>query len=250
VEVEGGARLGLTGALSLFGTAGGGARGLGFMRDTVIFLRPMAGIATGDTLLLPVPTFLPATVESRLHGMRAGAEWSGGLVRAGAAYVLHDAGTLVPYGLGFDVGVRPFPGNRVAGVEGHVSLPLVWRELRLEGWYTDWFASPERRQYLPARQGVAALEFHGLFREGNLEPTIRLEAVGRGRTTAFAPLPGRPPLEVQPYVLFNFFVQVRILDVRAFYRFDNVADWRTADIPGVILPGGRGMFGVRWFFQD
>jgi hypothetical protein len=258
VEAEGGARLGPWGGVSLLGTAGGGTRGLRFARDTVVELREMAGI--GDPArVIEVRTLVPRDAASSLHGLRAGAEWTGGLVRAGAAYVLHDAGTLVPYGHAFDAGVEPYEGARVSGVEAHLSVPLLWPQLRLEGWYTGWF-SPPVRPYLPSRQALAALEFHGLFREGNLEPTIRLEAVARDRTIAFSTArftdPEDPDADPRPrtvmgsYVVFSLYAQVRILDVRAFYRLDNLADWRTADVPGRTLPGTRGMFGVRWFFQD
>jgi hypothetical protein len=259
-EAEGGARLGPWGGLSLFTTAGGGTRGLRFARDTVVELREMAGIGDPDTVrVIDVRTLMPRDAASSLHGLRAGAEWTGGLVRAGAAYVLHDAGTLVPYGHAFDVGIEPYDGGRVAGVEAHLSVPLLWPQLRLEGWYTDWFAAP-LRPYLPSRQALAALEFHGLFREGNLEPTIRLEAVARDPAIAFSAArftdPEGPDADPRPrtvmgsYVVFSLYAQVRILDVRAFYRLDNLADWRTADVPRRPLPGTRGMFGVRWFFQD
>jgi hypothetical protein len=246
-ELEGGARLGLAGGLSVFGSVAAGRRGVLFQNDTIAVLRAMADPGNPEATVEVLVSTFPAQ-PSTLGGLRAGADWNTRGIRAGAAYVLHDAETLVPYGLGFDRGLEPYPGGRVGGVEAHLSVPLLVPQLRLEGWYADFFATPAR-PYLPARLGRGALEYHGVFREGNLEPTIRLEAVGRGTVRAFDPVTFEEA-ETQAYVLFNFYLQIRILDVRAFYRFDNLLNQRPADVPGLALPGGRGMFGVRWFFQD
>jgi hypothetical protein len=246
-ELEGGARLELAGGLGVFASVAGGRRGVQVQNDTIAVLRSMAEPGNPEATLDVLVSTFPVH-PSTLGGVRAGADWNARGIRAGAAYVLHDAETLVPYGLGFDRGVEPYPGERAAGLEAHLSVPLLVPQLRLEGWYADFFATPAR-PYLPARLGRGALEFHGVFREGNLEPTIRLEAVGRETTRAFDPATFEVA-ETQAYVLFNFYLQIRILDVRAFYRFDNLLNQRTADVPGLALPGGRGMFGVRWFFQD
>ena len=97
---------------------------------------------------------------------------------------------------------------------------------------------------------IGALEFHGVFKEGNLEPTVRLEVLGRGR----APLPTATPadsLETTRYALFNAFVQIRILDIRVFWRMENLFNNRTAsDAAGLRLPGSRQLYGVRWFFRN
>ncbi|MBW3654710.1 MAG: hypothetical protein KY444_01285, partial [Gemmatimonadetes bacterium] len=90
-----------------------------------------------------------------------------------------------------------------------------------------------------------------------LEPTIRVEVIGRDEATLLNPLPGAPDLRTQRYALMNLFVQVRVLDVRAFWRLDNLTNYNSAfdvvpqNLTGLAgLPGARAMFGVRWFFRD
>jgi hypothetical protein len=48
----------------------------------------------------------------------------------------------------------------------------------------------------------------------------------------------------------NLFVQIRVVDVRVFYRLDNVFNQRGIEIPGTQIPGARAMYGVRWFFRN
>jgi hypothetical protein len=54
-----------------------------------------------------------------------------------------------------------------------------------------------------------------------------------------------------PYAIFNYYVQLRVLDVRAFWRMENAFNREDAfDVTGLPLPGVRTLFGVRWFFRD
>src|SRR6185295_9476155 len=107
----------------------------------------------------------------------------------------------------------------VSGVEAYGSIPLYFRELTLEGWYQRWLNVPDR-VYLPPQLGRAAIQFRGLYKGGNLEPTVRLEMVGRDQTLAWDPATGANVL-MPAYAVFTAFAQVRIIDIRVFWRFEN-----------------------------
>jgi hypothetical protein len=108
------------------------------------------------------------------------------------------------------------------------------------------------RPYLPEQSGRIALEAHGLFFGGQLEPSLRVEALHHGAA--------RVPSGVDAtafdgtslaYTQANLQLQIRILDVRAFFIFDNITDQRVlADFPGRPLPGGRFYYGLRWTFRN
>lgn len=251
VELEASGRAGPWRGVSLFGSLAAGTRGLPFRRDTTVRVPTLAGVvnpAAPDSVDVADVVF--GTRESRLGGMRAGAEAVRGSAVLGAAFVAHDVTAWVPYGFWYDRAAAPVEGGTVGGVEAYLSFPLVWRQLRLDAHYTDFLAQPSR-PYLPARFGRAALEYHWVYRNGALEPTLRAEALGRGSALGFDPATGAPDRRTEPYVLFNVLVQVRVLDVRAFWRMENIANRVSAeDVPGLPLPGQRAMFGVRWFFRD
>jgi hypothetical protein len=127
---------------------------------------------------------------------------------------------------------------------------VLWPQLRFQASYTDFLTDPER-PYLPQRFGRAALEFHGLYFNGNFEPTLRSEVLARGKSLTINPQTGVFDTLTEPYATFNFYVQLRVLDVRAFWRMENAFNRdRAFDVPGLRLPGVRTMFGVRWFFRD
>ncbi len=254
VELQGSVRVGPSTGASLFASLASGKRGVGIVAgDSVVLLPedPATGTERRDTF--PV---LGATTTS-LGGLRAGAEWSAPGVLLGAALVRLDPDRVVPFGLPLDRDSVPAtPTAASTGFEAYASTPLFRRSLRLEGWYTRWTDTGER-PYLPEDQGRLALEFHDVFYTGNLEPTLRVEAVRRGaavfpeRVGLADPLTGGDALRTGPYTLFNVFLQVRVIDVRAFLILENVFDVRTAaEVPGRPLPGLRAVYGVRWHFRN
>jgi TonB-dependent receptor-like protein len=250
LETEATLRAGL-GAFSVFGSLAAGTRGIRFRDDTTLVVPTIGGIVglPGVPTLDTIPAAFFRTADPALNALRAGAEYAGSRVRLGAAFVSHDVEMLLPFGFVTDAGVGEAEGERVTGVEGYASFPIRWRQLRFEGWYQRWLSGEERR-YLPTQLGRAALEFTGLYRGGALEPLIRLELLGRDQ--AQAPDPATGELVVTPrYALVNAYVQIRILDVRVFWRFDNLLNQRGRfELPGTELPGGRALYGVRWFFRN
>ena len=130
-------------------------------------------------------------------------------------------------------------------------MPVIWRQLRLHATYTDFLTEPER-PYLPQRFGRAALEYHWAVLRRQLRAHAPLGGAG-GRTVAARSARTRGLFNTVDGAVrhFNFYVQMRVLDVRAFWRMENAFNRdRAFDIPGLFLPGVRAMFGVRWFFRD
>jgi hypothetical protein len=250
VEGVGRVRVGPWGGLALFGELAAGSRGIRYQIDTTRVLQTIAGIGgagfpTLDTL--EVREF--RTVAPTLTGLRAGAELNRGRLHLGAAFLHHDVDQVAPYGLAFDRATPLQPGQALSGVEGYASVPLLVRTLTLEGWYLRWLGTVDR-PYLPVQQGRAALQFHGVYRDGNLEPTLRFEVVGRDQTEVWDPATGAPRL-LPRYGIFNWYVQVRIIDLRIFWRFDNAFAQRGEyDVAHGVIPGGRALYGVRWYFRN
>jgi hypothetical protein len=251
-ELQGTVRLSPLPGLSAFASAASGTRVVGTVADTLVqiatpVLPPVTGAVFTDATEFQFPTH-----SSQLSAFRAGAELNRWGVRLGGAYVVHDVDRVVPFGLAFDRTLPPVDVGLVSGVEAFGSVPLLYRPLRLEGAYSHWF-DVGGRPYLPLEHGRVALVFNERFYDGNLEPTLRVEAVGRGR--ALVPTPDRTAFDAvsEPYGLLNLFLQIRILDVRAFLIWDNLLNNVTAaDLPGPgfgrLLGGQRAIYGVRWHF--
>ncbi|HVG44294.1 MAG TPA: Plug domain-containing protein [Longimicrobium sp.] len=250
VEATGSLRAGPWKGVSLFGQVAGGSRGIRFLLDTTEVLKAVTGIGGGAARTLDTVTVRELrTLGGTLNALRGGAELDRGRFHLGAALLHHRVEQTVPYGVLFDVGAPLQPGLDVTGVEAYGSLPLYWRELTLEGWYQRWLKVPDR-VYLPAQLGRAAIQFRGLYKSGNLEPTIRLEMVGRDQALAWDSTTSANVV-IPRYAVFNWFVQVRIIDIRIFWRFENAFVERGEyDVPSGIIPGPRALYGVRWFFRN
>ncbi len=250
LEAEASARLGLARGLAVFGTAATGTRGIRVARDTTLLRLPIAGVGQPGEPTVAVPLRLFRGEESALQGLRAGAEWAGGGIVAGAAFVRDDVDRVAPYGLAFDVGTASAGGGAEDGVEAWASGPLYFPWARFDGWYARRIAETERR-FLPQDQGRLAVELHRVFKGGQLEPTLRGEAVYHGSALTFDPARPDETLAAEPYVLFNLFLQVRVLDVRAFLALENLVNRQTAvDVGGRPLAGSRTTFGARWFLRN
>lgn len=254
-ELAGRIRLGPWLGFSLFGTAATGARGVGTLRDSVFEVITITesedeeGQIVMETDTIMERTFLFPTRESAVDGLRLGAEWSGLGATVGTAFVSLESDLTVPFGLPFDAGVEPIGPTEFTGVETYVSTPLGVPSLRLDGAYT-YSIDPVARPYLPVEQWRTALTFHDIFYTGNLEPTFRLEALHRG--SAVAPSIDAPVFgaQTEPYTLLNLYLQIRIIDVQAFLRWENLLDVQGADIPGRPFSQPRALYGVRWRFYN
>lgn len=250
VEASGSLRAGPWGGFSLFGQAAGGSRGIRFLLDTTEVVKAITGIGGGGARSLDTVAVRELrTLDGSLNAVRGGAEFDRGLFHLGAAFVHHRVEQTAPYGVGFDLGAPLQPGLAVSGVEAYGSIPLYWRELTLEGWYQRWLNTPDRVN-LPAQLGRVAVQFHRIYYSGNLEPTVRLEMVSRDQTLAWDSAQAKNTL-IPRYAIFNWYVQVRIIDIRIFWRFENAfTEHGVYDVPTGIIPGPRALYGVRWFFRN
>jgi hypothetical protein len=236
---------GLPAGFDLFGGVSAGRRALGLLGDTVF---EVVRVVEGDTLV--GDTILPAFPweATELRGARAGAAWSAGGWRLAAAAMRLAPGLSAPFGVAFD---RDMPAQEVdggVGLEARARIPLPVRGAALAGDWVGW-TDIGGRPHLPRESWRIALHFHRLFYEGNLEPTLRVDAARRG--AARVPLAAGGAAESLPTVFFNLYLQIRVIDVRAFVHWENVFNDRSAaDIPGLALPGQRAVYGVRWQFFD
>lgn len=252
LELAGGLRAGPWRGFSVFGQVAMGNRGIRFLRDTTEVRQAFTGIGpdgSGVATLDTVDIRAYRTLDGSVDGLRAGAEFSRGLVRLGAAFLHHRVDQTAPYGVGFDQAAPLQDGLDLSGVEAYGQVPLYYRQLTLEGWWQRWLGTPDR-VYLPTQQGRAALQFRGVYKNGNLEPTIRFEVVGRDEALVWDPATGQNRL-LPKYAIANWFVQIRIIDIRVFWRYENAFVERGEyDAPGGIIPSGRALYGVRWFFRN
>lgn len=253
-ETEAIVRAGPFAGVSVFGQIGAGARPIPFLTDTTFALQTFGGLIGRAEDEDSVTVGAIRSIQPTFAGLRAGAELARGPYQLGAALVTQDAGSVAPYGLAFDQGYSILDAETVTAVEGYASVPVFSNNLRFDGWFVRRLDSATRR-YLPTYFGRGALEFRKIYRAGNLEPTLRVEAVGRGRTIvpdvdAIEGDADFTPFQSPRFTVFNLYVQIRIVDVRVFYRLDNAFNQRAQELPATLIPGARAMYGVRWFFRN
>ncbi len=243
------ARVGPLAGLTGFVTQGFGDQPLVTVRDTIVHLP--VNDSTDQVEAHVEPRF--SALAGNASGTRVGAEW--GLPRGviGVAGVLLPEGHSAPFGFHrLDRSFEPVTVEEARGVEVYASLPVPFTRdyLRLDGWYSRW-EELGGRPYLPEDEGRIALQAHGVFFAGDLEPTLRVEVLRRGSMLIPNADPGVPMTATAAYSMANLQLEIRILDVRAFFVFDNVTNIRTAtDFPGRFLPGAHFYYGLRWTFRN
>jgi hypothetical protein len=249
-RLQGTVRTGGLLGFTVFASVSAGDRWLALREDERVALPD-----TVDEAGNPVPRTARVStfrdVRAPVGAVRLGGEWSWRGIHLAGAAIESNASTVVPFGGGFDRGLSDLPVDAVRGFEGRASLavPGVFTGLTLDGWYAYW-TDVGGRPYLPTEQAAGAATFTGIFREGQFEPYLRLEASYRGGS--LAPDASRSVLvAMQPYTMLDFTLQLRIIDLRAFFLYENLLNDRTAmDVPGRLLPGPRTMYGIRWFFRN
>lgn len=195
---------------------------------------------------------------TKYEGLRAGAqfEWRG-LLAAGAMLKAKTDSTTT-FGLPFDYARRYYFGADATGWEVMGRLPIPWISgLYLQGTVTDW-SSGNVALYMPIRTYRAGAELHSSpLRSGNLEILGRIEMVHRG--SMLVPnfeeaVEGEvePPSEIatEPLDYIDGYLQIRIMSVRAFMRWEDLSNKDIAEIPGRALPGPRLFYGVKWEFWN
>lgn len=182
-------------------------------------------------------------------GWRVGAALDLGRVAGSAALITLEQGAARPFGTIFDRAAPVQALGRAQGLEAHGRV-VIWRDyLTLSSWITDW-RSAEGWTYLPSRSWRTALELHALpLPSGNLEIFGRAEAHMRGSALAFDPaaLDGAGSFIRMPaYTTADAYLQIRVIAVRAFIRWEDILGNAIEDLPGRIQHGPRIFYGVKW----
>lgn len=212
-----------------------GERGSTFVPQTS---RPVAGDVRA-----------PVGLSSR-DGWRAGISARLGDRASGSvAMISLDQDMARPFGLPFDSSGVLSPVEAASGFEAHGRLVLFRDVLALESSITDWTESAGW-VYLPARSWRTALELHTLpLPSGNLEILGRLEASHRSGMLAYMPhVEGESSQlgALAPYTVANGYLQIRVIDVRAFIRWEDLLGTQPEVLPGRVLRGPRIFYGVKW----
>lgn len=230
--------------LSFFGGWDSGVRG-------ARIFSPRVAIPEPDTTQVETP---PDTV-ARFHladrtALRAGARLQLGPLDLRGTWHRVETDSVLPLGLlGARRGIAT-AGDEVTGFEvaGSLELPVTFDGLSLVGSLVQW---DTEGLYRPGRSYTGGLDFHSVYKAGNLELWSSLLVEGRDSMLLpqLDPLGGENPgfLRVPFYQSWDFWIQVRVLTVRIFIRSENMTlRGRNQDFPGRLLPQTRTVYGVRW----
>jgi hypothetical protein len=193
---------------------------------------------------------LPILTERDL--LRAGAEFGWRRLRLGAAWSEMRADSIADFGLPFDRTGTLYPGGTMRGIEVTGRIPLHTKPFWLQGWYTRW-TGDSPWIYLPEQSWRAALAYHDTpLPSGNLEVDARLELSHRDGMIVPTMADGIAGTAAVPGLTsMDFYLQIRILDVRAFVRWNNITHTLYQhDLPGRLLPGQRTIYGIKWSFWN
>jgi hypothetical protein len=184
--------------------------------------------------------------------LRGGGEISFGRLRAAAAGIRTNIDSIP---------LLPLPGDSLPagatggiqtldGWEASATVPLIGDWLSLDAAWSGWITEP-RPVYVPDVMGRTSLRVHTIpLESGNFELFARLEAVHRGEVTGPAPAPDEPAPTVPARTLLDGYLQIRIIDVRIWIRFDDLVGNEVEDLPGLPVRGPRIFYGVKWNFWN
>ena len=240
-------RLGPAAGFSAFGELTSGQRGVPFLSDNSF-------LGTADS-----------TLFTRRSGWRAGVYLERSWISGGIARVSVTTDSLPGLGLPFDPSPAFHPSGSMQGWESHGRLQLFWKPLSAEFWYVAWtqFKFPPQTDsaaaavlqpvYVPDQQWRASLVYHqSPLPSGHLELYARLDGHSRGVMYDAV----RPTTQVPALTDFDFYLQIRIMDLRIYFEnrgmtrkpTDHVTDFLAAY--GRDVPAPRILYGVRWQFFD
>ncbi|MEX0907298.1 MAG: hypothetical protein WD054_03125, partial [Gemmatimonadota bacterium] len=199
-----------------------------------------------DSTVDPDPA---AAIIGNREGWRAGVALQLGERASGSiARISLEQDMSRPFGLPFDTAGAASPAETATGVEAHGRLVLLPDLLSVESWITDWTGAAGWA-YLPSRTWRTALTLHTLpLPSGNLEILGRLEATQRGGMLAFHPEPveGETVTSIPSYTIASGYLHIRVIDVRAFLRYEDLLGTHAESLPGRIIRGPRIFYGVKW----
>src|SRR5690606_17167789 len=208
------------------------------------------GEVTRSTRSAPVFTDpLDGILFTKRTGWRAGASLDLGRASGTIAYLSLDQSVGIPFGLPFDSAGTLAALSAPTASEAHGRV-VIWPDhLTLSSWITDW-RDIVGWPLLPSRAWRTALELHWIpLTSGNLEIYGRAEAHMRGSMLAWDPAPedGTPALLAVPaFTTADAYLQIRIIDVRIFARWEDIVPGDREELPGRLFRGPRILYGVKW----
>ena len=167
----------------------------------------------------------------------------------------------LPFGAVFDRDQGPGPavelGVAEVGLDGPlIPLGLVLDDvapIRLRGFFR--YASVldgTDPLYVPESVARAEVFWHDSFFENELEVSASFGLNYRDAMLT-APAPGSSssvPVRVPEYGFIDWNLMVRILGVRVYWRYENLTAEEGGDVPGLMFPVRRSVFGVKWEFLN
>ncbi len=211
-------------------------------------IRAVAEYASGDRGIPAAADTAGLARFSHRTALRVGGElaWHG--IAAGAAYVTLQEDSVPGFGLPFDRRLGPVVAGKLSGWEGHAFVPLFGTPFYLDGSFTNW-TSGFLALYTPQRSWRAALAYHGEpLPSGHLEILARAEYRSRGLMNV-PQADSIPVVQVPEVNALDFYLQIRILDLRAFVRYEDAMHSKGVyDIPDTEIPGPRMVYGIKWQF--
>ena len=186
------------------------------------------------------------------EGWRAGLTMTIGRATGSIAAIGVEQGRALPLGLPFDTAATDFvPTEPARGIEAFGRFQIIPRWLAIESWIVDWQEAPGWA-YLPTRFWRTSLELHALpLASGNLEILARGVATQRSAMLGFASSSEEDEelsqyRTVPAWTTFSGYLQIRIIDVRAFIRWDDAFGADIESLPGRFHQGPRIFYGVKW----
>lgn len=181
---------------------------------------------------------------------RGGVEVRFGRFRAAMAGVRMSADSIPLFRFPGDSIVDAVGAGTVTGWEASGSLPLIGDWLSMEAAWSSW-VSGVRPIYTPASNGRATIRIHTApLESGNFELNARLDARQRGELAAGPLEPDGPFAVVPARTLLDAYLEMRIIDIRIWLRFDDMAGNDVEDLPGLFIQGPRVFYGVKWNFWN
>ena len=260
--------------LSVFVERGDGSRSVPFlnplreeMPDTIVDPMadpdPMTDPDSMDAVPAPQSRFTHRT------GTRYGARVRWRQVEFTGARMSVEADSVWPTQLLFDRGGLVLPQPRRQGWEVTGRVPLWPAGLFLVAHLQQWEEQDSVSLYFPDHIYRGSLSFHRTFRESDsFELWVDLGAQGRSSMNVPLAEEAEPdPMEeegeegeeevrlvpslVPFYQNWYFRLQIRVLSLNIFATVENLSvRSNNQDVPGVLLPRTRSMYGVRWTFWN
>jgi hypothetical protein len=176
-------------------------------------------------------------------GYRAGAEISWRGFTVGAALLHTESDSKAVFGLPFDTVSTRTSGSAAADgweISGHSP---TYRGFSAYGMASNWLSGAPG-WYVPVQHYRAGLQLHATpMRSGNLELFGRIEVVHRSSMEV-------PTGTLPANTTVDAYLQIRIIDVRMFGRFEDITGQGAQEVAGRVLRGQRIFYGVKWQFWN